>query len=93
MEKGLREGINAIVQGSAADFKKVADRRIWDQMRRRRLQGRFLLMVHDESVLECPRKEVDDLVEIIEREAVGVVDWQVSLAIETGTGPNWGACE
>jgi DNA polymerase-1 len=88
----LRSAVNAEVQGTAADIKKIADARIWQEKVRRKMKSRFILMVHDELVCECPNEEADDMREMMERIAPNIVQWQVPLSIETGSGPSWGEC-
>ena len=92
-EAALREAVNAEVQGTAADVKKIADARIWREKTARRMRSRFILMVHDELVVESPEEEVEEMEAIMETIAPRVVEWQVPLSIETGVGVSWGECE
>ncbi|MDE5591935.1 MAG: DNA polymerase I, partial [Helicobacter sp.] len=48
----LREGINAIFQGSAADIIKMA----MNAITKSNLEAQLLLQVHDELIFECPEK-------------------------------------
>lgn len=89
VEAALREGGNAIIQGSAADFKKKVDQDVWKEKTRRKMHSRFWSMVHDETNQETPLEEVDDMREIVERIAPNVVDLPLPLSISIGTGPNW----
>ena len=78
-EAALREAVNAEVQGTAADVKKIADARIWREKTARRMRSRFILMVHDELVVESPEEEVGEMDAIMETIAPRVVEWQVPL--------------
>lgn len=89
----LRSAVSTEVQGTAADVKKIADARIWGAKVGRKMRSRFILMVHDELVCECPNEEADDMREMMERIAPAVVEWQVKLDIETAQGGSWGECE
>ena len=52
-----REAINAPIQGTAADIMKIAMIKIPPALAKAGLHGKMLLQVHDELVLECPRRE------------------------------------
>ena len=55
----------------------------------------MLLQVHDELVFEVPEDEADAAGEVIARvmreACVPVVDLDVDLVVDVGTGANWGA--
>ncbi len=86
---GERVAQNAPIQGSAADLIKVAMIRIHDALRARGLQGRMLLQVHDELVLEVPGPEVDEVTALVKGEMEGATTLSVPLVVETGAGDNW----
>ena len=86
---GERVAQNAPIQGSAADMIKVAMIRIHDALRARGLQGRMLLQVHDELVLEVPGPELDEVTALVKHEMEGATALSVPLVVETGAGANW----
>jgi DNA polymerase-1 len=84
-----RNAINAPIQGSAADFIKVAMIKIEDGIKSENLRSRMVLQVHDELVFDVHRDELDKLiaqVEILMKEALPL---EVPMEIEIGVGRNW----
>jgi DNA polymerase I-like protein with 3'-5' exonuclease and polymerase domains len=51
-----REAINAPIQGTAADIMKIAMVNVPVAIAEAGLSARMLMQVHDELVLECPRR-------------------------------------
>jgi DNA polymerase-1 len=86
---GERVATNAPIQGSAADLIKVAMIRIHDALRTQRLNGRMLLQVHDELVLEAPPDEVDVVSGIVRNAMENAAQLSVPLVVDLGVGDNW----
>ncbi len=82
-----RVAVNAPIQGSAADLIKLAMIRV-----SRRLEGMktlLILQVHDELVLEAPRKEAARAEKIVREEMENVHPMEVPLRVDVSTGANW----
>ena len=91
-----RQAINMPVQGTAADIVKIAMRRVYDEMRVKKLRTHLLLQVHDELVFEAPESEVPILAELVKRNMESVaadVKLAVPLKADLKVGPNWGDME
>lgn len=86
---GERTAANSPIQGSAADLIKIAMIRIDTALRKRRMQSRMLLQVHDELVFEFPPQEGDDLSAIVREEMEHAAELSVPLAVDVGIGDNW----
>ncbi len=86
----LREAINSPIQGTAADIMKLAMLKVADRLSRSGLQGRMLLQVHDELVLECPQSELADTVRLVKAEMSSAYKLKVPLKTEARAGVNWG---
>ncbi len=86
---GERTAANSPIQGSAADLIKVAMIRIADALRKRALEGRMLLQVHDELVFEVPERELDELRTLVVQEMEGAAELSVPLVVDVGVGANW----
>jgi DNA polymerase-1 len=86
---GERVATNAPIQGSAADLIKVAMIRIHEALRSQRLEGRMLLQVHDELVLEAPPDEVETVRAIVSGAMEGAAALSVPLVVDLGVGTNW----
>lgn len=83
----LREGINSIFQGSAADLIKLAMLKI-----HRHFQGsavKMLLQVHDELIFELPVKIVDEVSREIEGIMNSVYTLNVPLKCGIAIGKTW----
>jgi DNA polymerase-1 len=85
-----REAINAPVQGTAADIMKIAMLKIPDALRDAGLNGKMLLQVHDEIVLECPESELDATVRVVQETMQAAYPLSIPLLTEARCGPNWG---
>ena len=88
-----REAINAPVQGTAADIMKLAMLRVPDAIEQAGLQGKMLLQVHDELVLEVPRGELAPTQKIVSDVMENVFPLRVPLVTEARHGSNWGEME
>ena len=86
---GERVAANSPIQGSAADLIKIAMIRVDAAMRRRDLQSRMLLQVHDELVFEGPRDEIETLSALVRDEMQGAASLTVPLVVDVGVGDNW----
>ena len=84
-----REAINMPIQGTAADIIKIAMVRLHDALAKKRLTSKMILQVHDELVLECPKKEVDEVVPLVHQIMCDAFKLDAPLQVEVGEGPNW----
>jgi DNA polymerase-1 len=86
---GERTAANSPIQGSAADLIKIAMIRIRDRLVAEQLNGRMLLQVHDELVLEVPAEEVETVTRVVKYEMEHAATLSVPLIVDVGTGANW----
>jgi DNA polymerase-1 len=86
---GERLAQNSPLQGSAADLIKIAMVRIHSSLKEQKLQGRLLLQVHDELVLEAPPDEIETVQTIVKQRMESAAQLRVPLVVETGDGSNW----
>lgn len=84
-----RAAVNAPIQGGAADIIKKAMLRLPDALLQNGLNGKMLLQVHDELVLEVPKNEIDATAKIVKDVMENVFSLSVPLIVEVGTGDNW----
>ncbi|MDP1832673.1 MAG: DNA polymerase I [Geothrix sp.] len=94
--QGLREAVNTIVQGTAADLMRRAMVRLHRSLKASGLQARLLLQVHDELLMEAPPGEVDRASALLKEAMEGADDLGalgVKLAAEVRTGASWLACK
>lgn len=85
-----REAINAPIQGSAADIMKIAMLRVPPALIKAGLDGRLLLQVHDELVLECPAEQLLATTRLVRRVMEDAYQLNAPLRTEARFGHNWG---
>jgi DNA polymerase I len=83
--------VNTPIQGTAADFIKIAMIRIDEWIRREKLAGKMVLQVHDELLFDVPLSELELFRERVPELMSGVYELRVPLVVDLGTGPNWSA--
>ena len=86
---GERVALNMPIQGTAADIIKQAMLAVWRRLRAEKLQGRLILQVHDELIVECPEEEGTRIAQILEEEMEHVVQLAVPLVAEAHVGKSW----
>ena len=86
---GERVALNAPIQGTAADIIKLAMIRVRDRLKTEGLEGKLVLQVHDELIVECPEEEAQTVCKLVEEEMEGVAALSVSLLAETHAGKSW----
>jgi DNA polymerase-1 len=85
-----REAINTPIQGTAADIMKIAMLKIPPELKKAKLNGKMLLQVHDELVLECPKDELEKTAKIVKETMANAYPLDIPLSTEARYGPNWG---
>jgi DNA polymerase I len=85
-----REAINAPIQGTAADIMKIAMLKVSDALVAAGLKGQMLLQVHDEIVIECPQKELQETAQLVQSIMSAAYSLNIPLSTEARAGLNWG---
>ena len=86
---GERVALNAPIQGTAADIIKLAMIRVRDRLRAEGLEGKLVLQVHDELIVECPESEAETVCKLVEEEMEAVAALPVTLVADTAAGRTW----
>ena len=92
----LREAVNTVVQGTAADIMRRAMVRLHESIQAGRLKSRLLLQVHDELLVEAPPEEVATVSGMLRDAMEGADDLgalDVKLVAEVRPGNNWLECK
>ena len=84
-----RRAINAPIQGSNADFMKLAMARVAAALDERGLATRLILQVHDELVFEAPRGEVEAVGDLAREVMASAYPLDPPLEVEIKVGTNW----
>ncbi|NIO49038.1 MAG: DNA polymerase I [Candidatus Aminicenantes bacterium] len=88
-QAGRRIALNTPIQGSAADLMKKAMIDIWREIKKRDLQSKMILQVHDELVFEVPDKEKDEMEILVKKSMENVFPLNVPLKVHLSWGVNW----
>jgi len=88
-QAGRRIALNTPIQGSAADIMKKAMIDIWREMKKRGLQSKMILQVHDELVFEVPDKEKDEVEILVKERMENVFRLKAPLKVHLSWGVNW----
>ncbi len=88
-EAGERIAINTPIQGSAAEFIKLAMIQIDRELRTGKWNSRMILQVHDELLFEGPEAEMPELQERVVALMSRVCPLRVALVVEAAWGRNW----
>ena len=86
---GERVALNAPIQGTAADIIKLAMLRVRDRLKAEGLEGKLVLQVHDELIVECPEAEAEAVCALVREEMEAVAQLAVPLLAETQAGKTW----
>lgn len=86
---GERVAMNSPIQGTAADIIKIAMIRVNRQLKKRNLQSRLILQIHDELLIETHKDEVELVEEILIDEMHQAAHLSIPLEVEVKQGMNW----
>lgn len=86
---GERVAMNMPLQGTASDIIKLAMIRIADALKKRGLQAKMILQVHDELVIDTPVAEVEEVKQLVKELMENVFALDVPLVVEVGVGHDW----
>jgi len=86
---GERVALNAPIQGTAADIIKLAMIRVRNRLKAERFEGKLVLQVHDELIVECPEHEAQEICRLVREEMEGAASLAVPLLAETHAGKAW----
>jgi DNA polymerase-1 len=84
-----RSAINAPMQGTAADIIKRAMLEVDRWLESARIDGRLIMQVHDELVLEVCDSEAKSAARSVASIMEAAVELSVPLKVDTGVGRNW----
>ena len=86
---GERVALNMPIQGTAADVIKLAMVNVQRRLKAEGLQGRLILQVHDELIVECPEQEGERVARVLTEEMESAVRYSVPLVAEARQGHSW----
>jgi len=86
---GERVAMNSPIQGTAADIIKIAMIHVWEELKKRGLESRLILQIHDELLIETKESEAEEVKKLLAEEMTKAADLAVSLEVDLHTGQNW----
>ncbi len=90
---GARAAMNTPIQGTAADIMKIAMINVYNELKRRKLNSKIVLQVHDEMMIEAPIEEAPEVKEIIKKEMENAITLKVPLIADVSEAYNWYECK
>lgn len=86
-----RNAINMPIQGTAADMIKLAMIAVQRELKKRKLQSRMVLQVHDELIFDVPEQELEEVKALIKQGMESAMELPngVPVLAEAGSGLNW----
>ncbi|MGC9324373.1 MAG: DNA polymerase I [Desulfomonilia bacterium] len=86
-EGARRIAINTPIQGSAADFIKMAMVKIYQGLAS--MKSRMILQIHDELVFEVSDDELETVKALVQQEMETAHPLDVPVRVDVGVGKNW----
>ena len=86
---GERVALNMPIQGTAADVMKLAMVRVFQRLKKEKLQAKLIMQVHDELIVECPVCEREQVEVLLREEMEQVMKLSVPLLAEAHSGTDW----
>ena len=86
---GERVALNMPIQGTAADVMKLAMVRVFERLKKEKLQAKLIMQVHDELIVECPAHEREQVEALLREEMGRVMELSVPLLAEAHSGADW----
>ena len=87
---GERAAMNTPLQGSAADIIKIAMISVSEKLKD--TNAKLILQIHDELIVECPDKEVENVKKILVDCMENAAQLSVPLAVDVESGKSWIDC-
>ena len=84
-----RNAINTPIQGTAAEIIKLATIDVYNFLKKKKLNSKIIMQIHDELVLDVPSEEILEIKNEIPTimEKVNIVE--IPLKVNAGYGENW----
>ena len=90
---GNRVAMNTPIQGTAADIMKIAMIHVNKELKKRGLEAKIILQVHDEMMIEAPEGEKEEVKDIMKKEMESAIQLKIPLVAEISEAKNWYDCK
>jgi len=86
----MRESVNTVFQGSAADLIKLSMNQIDSMIQEENLDAFMLLQIHDELIFEIKEEKVEEISKRFVHTMENVLELDVPLVCSVSVGDSWG---
>lgn len=86
---GERAAMNMPLQGTASDIIKIAMLSVYRELKKRKMNSRLILQVHDELILDVPLAEEEEVKKIVKNCMENAVSLKIPLVVNVASGVNW----
>ena len=86
---GERMALNTPIQGTSADIIKIAMINVYNKLNKNKLKAKIIIQVHDELLIDCPKNEIDKVIEIVKSEMENAYKLSVPLKVDINYGNSW----
>ena len=90
---GARAAMNTPIQGTAADIMKIAMIKVYNEIKKRNLESKIVLQVHDEMMVEAPIEEKEEIKNIMKECMESAIQLKVPLIADLSEADNWYECK
>jgi DNA polymerase-1 len=84
-----RQAVNTPIQGSSSDLIKLAMISIDQELKKKKLDSRMVLQIHDELLFDLPKGELRALTVLARQEMENVLKLDVPVKVDVKKGHNW----
>ena len=86
---GSRAAMNTPIQGTAADIMKIAMIKVYEELKKNKLNANVILQIHDELLIECKEEEKEQVKEILKNSMENAYKLDVPLKVDMSEAYNW----
>jgi DNA polymerase-1 len=86
----MRESVNTVFQGSAADLIKLSMNQIDSMIQEEKLDAFMLLQIHDELIFEIKEEKVEEISKRFVHTMENILELDVPLECSVSVGDSWG---
>ena len=90
---GARVAMNTPIQGTAADIMKIAMINVYRELKRKNLNSKIVLQVHDEMMIEADINEKEEVKELLKNCMENAIELKVPLIADISEAENWYECK
>ena len=63
--------------------------RVYRKLKEKKLSSKLILQIHDELIVDTPKEELDEVLEVLKYEMENAAQLTVPLTVDIYVGSNW----